>query len=69
MPEIADRFLNGRIVCIVDLKKSGPVLLEPYSLEQKLVVLAAFHRIFELESNRDVLVIDRGLDGFAMFED
>jgi hypothetical protein len=56
-------------------KNPVPVLLEPFSHEepyspgQNPVVLAAVRRIFELTGNRGVLVVDRGLDGFVMFED
>jgi hypothetical protein len=56
-------------------KNPLPVLLgpfsheEPYSPGQNPVVLAAVHKIFELTGNRGVLVVDRGLDGFVMFED
>jgi hypothetical protein len=56
-------------------KNPVPVLLEPFSHEepyspgQNPVVLAAVNKIFELTGNRGVLVVDRGLDGFVMFED
>jgi len=56
-------------------KNPVPVLLEPFSHEepyspgQNPVVLSAVHKIFELTGNRGVLVVDRGLDGFVMFED
>jgi hypothetical protein len=56
-------------------KNPVPVLLEPFSHEepyspgQNPVVLAAVDKIFELTGNRGVLVVDRGLDGFVMFED
>ena len=56
-------------------KNPVPVLLEPFSHEepyspgQNPVVLAAVHKIFELTGNRGVLVVDRGLDGFVMFEE
>lgn len=56
-------------------KNPVPVLLEPFSHEepcspgQNPVVLAAVHKIFELTANRGVLVVDRGFDGFVMFED
>jgi len=52
-----------------------PVLLEPFSHEepygpgQNPVVLAAVHKIFELTNKRGVLVVDRGFDGWVMFED
>jgi hypothetical protein len=42
---------------------------EPYSPGQNPIVLAAVNKIFELTGNRGVLVVDRGLDGFVMFED
>jgi hypothetical protein len=56
-------------------KNPVPVLLEPFSHEepyspgQNPVVLAAVHKIFELTGNRGVLVVDRGFDGWVMFED
>ena len=56
-------------------KNPVPVLLEPfsheepYSLGQNPVVLAAVHKIFELTDKRGVLVVDRGFDGWVMFED
>ncbi len=36
---------------------------------QNPVVLAAVHKIFELTNKRGVLVVDRGFDGWVMFED
>jgi len=56
-------------------KNPVPVLLEPFSHEepyspgQNPVVLKAVHKIFELTDNRGVLVVDRGFDGWVMFED
>jgi len=56
-------------------KNPVPVLLEPFSHEepyspgQNPVVLAAVHKIFKLTDNRGVLVVDRGFDGWVMFED
>jgi hypothetical protein len=56
-------------------KNPVPVLLEPFSHEepyspgQNPVVLAAVRKIFELTGNRGVLIIDRGFDGWVMFED
>ena len=56
-------------------KNPVPVLLEPFSHEepyspgQNPVVLAAVHKIFELTNRRGVLVVDRGFDGWVMFED
>jgi len=55
-------------------KNPVPVLLEPFSHEepsspgQNPVVLAAVHKIFELTDKRGVLVIDRGFNGWVMFE-
>lgn len=55
-------------------KNPVPVLLEPFSHEepyspgQNPVVLAAVDKIFELTDKRGVLVVDRGFDGFVMFE-
>ncbi len=63
------------IVIAVSRKNPVPVLLEPFSHEepccpgQNPVVLAAVHKIFELTENRSVLVVDRGFDGWVMFED
>ena len=59
----------------VSRKNPVPVLLEPFSHEepyspgQNPVILAAVHKIFELTDNRGVLVVDRGFDGWVMFED
>jgi hypothetical protein len=56
-------------------KNPVPVLLEPFSHEepyspgQNPVVLNAVHKIFELTDIRGVLVVDRGFDGWVMFED
>jgi hypothetical protein len=56
-------------------KNPVPILLEPFSHEepccpgQNPVVLNAVHKIFELTNKRGVLVVDRGFDGWVMFED
>jgi hypothetical protein len=56
-------------------KNPVPILLEPFSHEepysagQNPVVLNAVHKIFTLTDNRGVLVVDRGFDGWVMFED
>ena len=56
-------------------KNPVPVLLEPFSHQepcspgQNPVVLDAVHKIFKLTNNRGVLVVDRGFDGWVMFED
>jgi len=56
-------------------KNPVPVLLEPFSHEepsnagQNPVVLEAVHKLFELTGKRGVLVIDRGFDGWVMFEE
>ncbi|MFH1615398.1 MAG: transposase [Planctomycetota bacterium] len=56
-------------------KNPVPVLLEPFSHQQPYspgqnpVVLNAVHKIFELTNKRGVLVVDRGFDGWVMFED
>lgn len=56
-------------------KNPVPVLLEPFSHEepsnagQNPVVLEAVHQLFELTGKRGVLVIDRGFDGWVMFEE
>jgi hypothetical protein len=56
-------------------KNPIPVLLEPFSHEepsnagQNPVVLEAVHKLFELTGKRGVLVIDRGFDGWVMFEE
>ena len=56
-------------------KNPVPILLEPFSHQepcspgQNPVVLNAVHKIFELTNNRGVLVVDRGFDGWVMFED
>ena len=33
------------------------------------MVIKAVHKIFELTAGRGVLVVDRGFDGWVMFED
>ncbi|MHC4648716.1 MAG: hypothetical protein ACYTBJ_24940 [Planctomycetota bacterium] len=59
----------------VSRKNPVPVLLEPFSHEepcspgQNPIVLAAVHKILKLTDNRGVLVVDRGFDGWVMFED
>lgn len=56
-------------------KNPVPILLEPFSHEepcspgQNPEVLKAVHKIFALTGNRGVLVMDRGFDGWVMFED
>jgi hypothetical protein len=55
--------------------ESWAILLEPFSHEepyspgQNPVVLNAVHKVFKLTNNRGVLVVDRGFDGWVMFED
>ncbi|MHC4537723.1 MAG: transposase [Planctomycetota bacterium] len=56
-------------------KNPVPVLLEPFSHQepyspgQNPIVLKAVHKIFELTNKQGVLVVDRGFDGWVMFED
>ena len=56
-------------------KNPVPILLEPFSHQepyspgQNPVVFKAVHKIFKLTDNRGVLVVDRGFDGWVMFED
>ena len=71
--------INGywllEIYASLSCKNPVPILLEPFSHEepcspgQNPVVLAAVHKIFKFTNNRGVLVVDRGFDGWAMFED
>jgi hypothetical protein len=73
------KLVNGywlvELYASVSRKNPIPVLLEPFSHEepecagQNPVVLNAVHRIFELTSNRGVLVADRGFDSRVMFDD
>jgi len=73
------QLVNGywlvEIYASLSRKNPVPVLLEPFSHEepyspgQNPVVLNAVHKIFELTDNRGVLVVDRGFDGWVMFED
>ncbi len=73
------KLVNGywlvELYASLSLKNPVPVLLEPFSHEepyspgQNPVVLAAVHKIFELTNKRGVLVVDRGFDGWVMFED
>jgi len=46
-----------------------PIYRREFTLPQNPVVLAAVHKIFEITDNRGVLVVDRGFDGWVMFED
>lgn len=73
------QLVNGywlvEIYASLNRKNPVPVLLEPFSHEepnnpgQNPVVLNAVHKIFELTNKRGVLVVDRGFDGWVMFED
>jgi len=73
------RLVNGywlvELYASLSRKNPVPVLLEPFSHEepdspgQNPVVIKAIHKIFELTSNRGVLVVDRGFDSIIMFED
>jgi len=73
------QLINGywlvELYASLNRKNPVPVLLEPFSHEepnnpgQNPVVLNAVHKIFKLTNKRGVLVIDRGFDGWVMFED
>jgi len=73
--ELVNGYWLVELYASLSRKNPVPVLLEPFSHEepyspgQNPVVLAAVHKIFELTNNRGVLVVDRGFDGWVMFED
>jgi len=73
--ELVNGYWVVELYASLSRKNPVPVLLEPFSHEepyspgQNPVVLAAVHKIFELTDNRGVLVVDRGFDGWVMFED
>jgi len=73
--ELVNGYWLVELYASLSRKNPVPVLLEPFSAEvpyspgQNPVVLAAVHKIFELTDNRGVLVVDRGFDGWVMFED
>ncbi len=73
--ELVNGYWLVELYASLSRKNPVPVLLEPFSHEepyspgQNPVVLAAVHKIFELTGNRGVLVVDRGFDGWMMFED
>jgi hypothetical protein len=73
--ELVNGYWLVELYASLSRKNPVPVLLEPFSHEepyspgQNPVVLAAVHKIFELTDKRGVLVVDRGFDGWLMFED
>ncbi len=73
--ELVNGYWLVELYASLSRKNPVPVLLEPFSHEepyspgQNPVVLAAVHKIFKLTDNRGVLVVDRGFDGWVMFED
>jgi len=73
--ELVNGYWLVELYASISRKNPVPLLLEPFSHEEPLspgqnpVVLEAVHKIFELTGNRGVLVIDRGFDGYVMFED
>src|SRR4030043_2154683 len=73
--ELVNGYWLVELYASLSRKNPVPLLLEPFSHEepcnpgQNPVVLAAVHKIFELTGNRGVLIVDRGSDGFVMFED
>ena len=73
--ELVNGYWLVELYASLSRKNPVPVLLEPFSHEepnnpgQNPVVLAAVHKIFELTNKRGVPVIDRGFDGWVMFED
>ncbi len=73
--ELVNGYWLVELYASVSRKNPVPVLLEPFSHEepcslgQNPVVLKAVHEIFKLTDNRGVLVVDRGFDGWVMFED
>jgi len=73
--ELVNGYWLVELYASLSCKNPVPVLLEPFSHEepyspgQNPVVLAAVHKIFGLTDKRGVLVVDRGFDGWVMFED
>ena len=73
--ELVNGYWLVELYASLSRKNPVPVLLEAFSHKepdnpgQNPVVLAAVHKIFELTNNRGVLVVDRGFDGWVMFED
>ena len=73
--ELVNGYWLVELYASLSRKNPVPVLLEPFSHEepyspgQNPTVLAAVHKIFELTDKRGVLVVDRGFDGWVMFED
>jgi hypothetical protein len=73
--ELVNGYWLVELYASLSRKNPVPILLElfshqePYSPGQNPVVLKAVHKIFELTNNRGVLVVDRGFDGWVMFED
>ena len=73
--ELVNGYWLVELYASLSRKNPVPVLLEafsheePYSPGQNPVVLNAVHKIFKLTNNRGVLVVDRGFDGWVMFED
>jgi len=73
--ELVNGYWLVELYASLSRKNPVPILLEPFSHErphspgQNPVVFAAVHKIFELTESRGVLVVDRGFDGWVMFED
>jgi len=73
--ELVNGYWLVELYASLSRKNPVPILLEPFSHEepyspgQNPVVLNAVHKIFEITDNRGVLVVDRGFDGWVMFED
>jgi hypothetical protein len=73
--ELVNGYWLVEVYASLSRKNPVPVLLEPFSHEepyspgQNPVVLAAVHKIFEVTHQRGVLVVDRGFDGWVLFED
>ncbi len=73
--ELVNGYWLVELYASLSRKNPVPVLLEPFSHQepyspgQNPVVLAAVDKIFELTNKRGVLVVDRGFDGWVMFED
>ena len=73
--ELVNGYWLVELYASLSRKNPVPILLEPFSHEepyspgQNPVVLAAVHKIFKLTDKRGVLIVDRGFDGWVMFED
>ncbi len=73
--ELVNGYWLVELYASLSRKNPIPILMEPFSHRepcsagQNPVVLEAVDKIFKLTGKRGVLVIDRGFDGYVMFEE